>query len=160
MHLLIRLPSHTSGYLTEVPFFYERKLSFSTLIIHNANSVFIVFLLIGLETSLPPLGDSLSLIRLVVVIQVDWLISLPNDSIKYFFISMLVLQTFLVLSWTKWVEMEHHIPRFERILQLCHLHEIESKEHLAFRCPIYYEIWGRFHCLFWDSRGSLVTFFC
>jgi len=31
--------------------------------------------------------------------------------------------------------------------------------HLIFRCPIYYEIRGRYHCLYTDSRGSLSTFF-
>jgi hypothetical protein len=31
--------------------------------------------------------------------------------------------------------------------------------HLIFRCPIYYEIRGRYHCLYRDSGGSLSTFF-
>jgi hypothetical protein len=31
--------------------------------------------------------------------------------------------------------------------------------HFIFRCPIYYEIKGRYHCLYEDSGGSLSTFF-
>jgi hypothetical protein len=56
------------------------------------------------------------------------------------------------------VETDHQTIRAERICQLCHLHEVETEEHFIFRCPIYYEIRGRFHCLF---RGiqTLSSFF-
>jgi hypothetical protein len=36
---------------------------------------------------------------------------------------------------------------------------VGDKDALIFRCPIYYEIRGRHHCLYWDSGGSLSTFF-
>ena len=35
------------------------------------------------------------------------------------------------------------------------MQEIESEEHFAFRCPIYYAIRGRYHCLFRDGFGPL-----
>lgn len=38
--------------------------------------------------------------------------------------------------------------------------EIKSEEHFVFRCPRYYKIQGRFHCLFWNSGGSPATSFC
>jgi hypothetical protein len=57
------------------------------------------------------------------------------------------------------IETDHHIPRSDRICQMCHLQEPETEMHLIFRCPIYYEIRGRYHCLYRDSGGSLSTFF-
>ena len=39
------------------------------------------------------------------------------------------------------------IPLEERICQLCEL-EPESEEHYICRCPVYYEIRGRYQCLF------------
>jgi hypothetical protein len=56
------------------------------------------------------------------------------------------------------VEIDHHIDQSYKICQLCHLHEVETEEHFIFCCPIYYEIRGRFHCLF---RGiqTLIGFF-
>jgi hypothetical protein len=57
------------------------------------------------------------------------------------------------------IETDHHIPQTDRICQMCHLQEPETEMHLIFRCPIYYEIRGRYHCLFRDSGGSLSTFF-
>ena len=47
------------------------------------------------------------------------------------------------------------IPREGRICPLCNLQEIESEENFAFRCPIYYAIRGRYHCLFRDGFGPL-----
>jgi hypothetical protein len=57
------------------------------------------------------------------------------------------------------VETNHHIPRSDRVYQMCHLHEPETKRHLIFRCPVYYEIRGSYYCMFRDSGGSLSTFF-
>ena len=42
---------------------------------------------------------------------------------------------------------------------MCHLQESETEMHLIFRCLIYYEIRGRYHCLYRDLGGSLSTFF-
>jgi hypothetical protein len=57
------------------------------------------------------------------------------------------------------VETDHHIPRSDRICQMCHLQEPETERHLIFRCPVYYEIRGRYYCLYRDSGDSLSTFF-
>jgi hypothetical protein len=57
------------------------------------------------------------------------------------------------------IETDHHIPRSDRICQMCHLQEPETEMHLIFRCPLYYEIRGHYHCLYRDSGGSLSTFF-
>jgi hypothetical protein len=46
------------------------------------------------------------------------------------------------------VETDHQFDRSNRICQLCHLQEVETKEQFIFYCPIYYEITGRFHYLF------------
>lgn len=40
------------------------------------------------------------------------------------------------------VDVDHQIDLLDRICQLCHLWEVETKEHFIFRCPIYYEIRG------------------
>lgn len=50
------------------------------------------------------------------------------------------------------METDHHIDRADRICQLCHLQEIETETHFIFGCPSYYEIRGRFHCLFRSSK--------
>jgi hypothetical protein len=57
------------------------------------------------------------------------------------------------------VEIDHHIPRSDRVYQMCHLQEPESERHLIFWCLVYYEIRGRYYCLYRDSGGSLSTFF-
>lgn len=60
------------------------------------------------------------------------------------------------------VEIDHHLPCLQRICHLCHLQEMESKDHpifSIFRCPVYYEIQGRFYFLYWGLDGSLSTFF-
>ena len=41
-----------------------------------------------------------------------------------------------------------------RICQLCHL-EPETELHYICHCPVYYEIRGRFHCLFREGFGPL-----
>jgi hypothetical protein len=56
------------------------------------------------------------------------------------------------------VETDHQIDRPDRICQLCQLQEVETEEHFIFRCPIYYEIRGRFHCLFRGTQ-TLTGFF-
>ncbi|KAH9323866.1 hypothetical protein KI387_018505, partial [Taxus chinensis] len=53
---------------------------------------------------------------------------------------------------------DHQLDRSERIYQLCSLQEIETQDHFIFRCPIYYEIIGRFHCLFCEHL-SFAAFF-
>jgi hypothetical protein len=47
--------------------------------------------------------------------------------------------------------MDRHIPRASRTWK---------KMHLIFRCPLYYDIRGHYHCLYRDLGGSLSTFFC
>jgi hypothetical protein len=56
------------------------------------------------------------------------------------------------------VETNHQIDRPDRIYQLCQLQEVKTKEHFIFRCPIYYEIRGLFHCLF-KGMQTLTIFF-
>jgi hypothetical protein len=56
------------------------------------------------------------------------------------------------------VETDHQIDRPDRICQLCQLQEVETEEHFIFRCPIYYEIRGWFHCLFKGAQ-TLTGFF-
>ena len=56
------------------------------------------------------------------------------------------------------VETDHQIDRSDRICQLCQIQEVETEEHFIFRCPVYYEIRGRFQCLFRRSR-DLTSFF-
>ncbi|KAH9293843.1 hypothetical protein KI387_040957, partial [Taxus chinensis] len=56
------------------------------------------------------------------------------------------------------VETDHHLDRSERTCLLCSLQEVETEEHFIFRCPVYYEIRGRFHCLF-RELPSFTTFF-
>ncbi|KAJ7533866.1 hypothetical protein O6H91_13G068200 [Diphasiastrum complanatum] len=46
-------------------------------------------------------------------------------------------------------------PREERICQLCSLAMVESEEHFLFTCPVYYEIRGRYHCLFRQTHVTL-----
>ena len=56
------------------------------------------------------------------------------------------------------VETDHQIDRPNIIFQLCHLQEVETESHFIFRCPIYYEIKGRFHYLF-KGPQTLAAFF-
>ena len=56
------------------------------------------------------------------------------------------------------VQMDHQIDRPYRICQVCHLQEVETEVNFISGCPIYYEIRGRFHCLFRDSQ-TLASFF-
>ena len=44
------------------------------------------------------------------------------------------------------------IPVEERICQLCH-QEVESEEHYVCHCSVFYEIRGRYHCLFKQGFG-------
>lgn len=45
-----------------------------------------------------------------------------------------------------------------RMCLLCPLEEVDTLNFFVFRCPIYYEIRGRFHSLFKDNLCSLSTF--
>lgn len=56
------------------------------------------------------------------------------------------------------IQVNHHIAREDRVCTLCTLVEAGSQIHFLFKCPIYYEIRGRFYCLFRDCR-SLSDFF-
>ena len=51
------------------------------------------------------------------------------------------------------------IPREMRRCLVCHLGEIEDEFHFFLRCPAYYEIWGRYRCLYRDGPHTLRTFF-
>ena len=53
---------------------------------------------------------------------------------------------------------DHHMDQADRLCQLCTLMEVETEIHFLFRCPLYYEIRGRFYCLFRDC-SSLSMFF-
>jgi hypothetical protein len=57
------------------------------------------------------------------------------------------------------VETDHHLPRSNRVCQMCHQQEPKTERDLIFRCPMYYEIRGRYNCLSRDLGGSLSTFF-
>ena len=46
------------------------------------------------------------------------------------------------------------IPLEERICQLCH-QGVESEEHYVCHCSVFYEIRGRYHCLFKQGFGPL-----
>ena len=46
------------------------------------------------------------------------------------------------------------IPAKDRTCQLCH-REPETELHFIYHCPVYYEIRGRYHCLFRDGFGPL-----
>lgn len=65
---------------------------------------------------------------------------------------------FLFCSHRLLVLSDHCIPWEERICQLCHLQEVEPEKNFIFRCPIYYKICVRYHCLSHDSGGSLSMF--
>ena len=45
------------------------------------------------------------------------------------------------------------IPRERRLCRLCTTKMIEIEEHLLCFCPVYYEIHGRYHCLFLEGSG-------
>jgi hypothetical protein len=68
------------------------------------------------------------------------------------------LGSFRVGSHRLRAQTDHHIDCGERICLLCTLGEVENEAHFLFRCPIYYEIRGRFFCLFRDCF-SLHDFF-
>ena len=56
-------------------------------------------------------------------------------------------------AWT-----DHHMDQADRLCQLCTLMEVETEIHFIFRCLHYYDIRGRFYCLFRDY-SSLSMFF-
>ena len=51
------------------------------------------------------------------------------------------------------------LPRELRTCPVCHLGELEDEFHFLLRCPAYYEIRGRYHCLYRDGPHTLRTFF-
>ena len=68
------------------------------------------------------------------------------------------LGSFRVGSHRLRAQSDHHIDREERTCLFCTLGEVEIEAHFIFRCPIYYEIKGRFFCLFRECF-SLYDFF-
>ena len=56
------------------------------------------------------------------------------------------------------VETNHQVDRPDRISLVFHLQEVKTEMHFILGCPVYYEIIGRFHCLFRDSQ-TLAEFF-
>ena len=50
------------------------------------------------------------------------------------------------------------IPRHQRLCQFCDLGEVEDETHFLLRCPVYYEIRGRYHCLYRDGPHTLRSF--
>ena len=56
------------------------------------------------------------------------------------------------------VETEHQIDRPDRICQVCHLQDVETEVHFIYGFPVYYEIRGRLHFLFRDSRALVKIF--
>lgn len=47
-----------------------------------------------------------------------------------------------------------HVPREARICQLCH-GEVETEDHDVCRCPVYYEIQEKYHCLFREPLSKV-----
>ena len=68
------------------------------------------------------------------------------------------LGQFRVGSHSIRVESDHQIDRSDRIFQLCHLQEVETESQFIFRCLVYYEIRGRYHCLIRGPQ-NLAAFF-
>jgi len=68
------------------------------------------------------------------------------------------LGQFRVGSYRLQVETDHQVDRLDKLYHVCHLQEVEIEVHFILGCPVYYEIRGRFHCLFKDSR-TLAEFF-
>ena len=68
------------------------------------------------------------------------------------------LGSFRVGSHRLRAQSDHQIAREERTCKFCTLGEVENEAHFLFRCPIYYEIRGRFFCLF-RACFSLYDFF-
>ena len=68
------------------------------------------------------------------------------------------LGSFRVGSHCLRAQSDHQIAREERTCVFCTSGEVENEAHFLFRCPIYYEIRGRFFCLFRECF-SLYDFF-
>jgi hypothetical protein len=79
----------------------------------------------------------------------DRFIVRPQYTLRHWIHALRIpLDQFRVGSHGLFIETDHQIDRSDKICQLCHLHEVKTEEHFLFRCPIYYDIKGRFHCLF------------
>jgi hypothetical protein len=89
----------------------------------------------------------------------DRLIIRPHYTLRHWIHTLQIpLGQFKVSSHRLQTKIDHQIEQSNGICQLCHLREIETKEHFIFRCPIYYEIQGWFHCLFRELQ-TLGSFF-
>ena len=73
----------------------------------------------------------------------DWSLNLTQISHNLRF----PLAQLRVFSHQLCIEIDHHLPRDQCICKLCNL-DVEFEEHLIFTYPIYYEIRGRYYCLF------------
>ena len=89
----------------------------------------------------------------------DMLIVRPKYRLRNWMHALLIpLGQFRVGSHRLRVESDHQINRADRVCQLCHLREVETESHFIFRCLVYYEIRGRFYCLFRGPQ-TLSAFF-
>lgn len=52
-----------------------------------------------------------------------------------------------VFSHQLHIELDHHFPRDQHIWKFWNL-DVEFEEHFIFTCLVYYEIHGRYYCLF------------
>ena len=87
----------------------------------------------------------------------DRLIVRPQYTLRHWMHALRVpLGQFRVGSHRLRVESDHQIDRSDRICQLYHLQEVETESHFIFRCPVYYEIRGRFYCLFREAQTLAV----
>jgi hypothetical protein len=83
----------------------------------------------------------------------DGLTVQPQYTLRHWMHALCIqLGQFRVGSHRLQAETQHQIDRSDRICQVCHLQKVENKVHFIFRCPVYYEIRGRFHCLFRESQ--------
>lgn len=83
------------------------------------------------------LGSKMSYLEHFLEFQ-DGIIVCPPCTHKHWMHSLKIpLGQLKVGSHRLWVETDHHIPRSERIFQVCHLQEPEIEVHLIFRCPLY-----------------------
>ena len=83
---------------------------------------------------------------------------LPGPAISHSAALRISLGSFRVGSHRLRAQSDHQIAREERTCVLCTSGEVENEAHFLFRCPIYYEIRGRFFCLFRECF-SLYDFF-
>ena len=90
----------------------------------------------------------------------DRFIVQPHDTLCHWIHALRIpLDQFRVGSHRLHVDIDHQIDRSNKTCHLGDLQEVKTEEHFSFCYPIYYEIRGRFHCLF---RGiqTLIGLLC